>query len=71
MLGTAEKRKRKMPASTRESLMTLEAYSKVRKEFRSNVMAHKKARTVGLGDHITLLFEDEMTMRYRCCSLSS
>jgi hypothetical protein len=54
-----------MPAITRESLMTLEAYSKVRKEFRSNVMAHKKARTVGLGDHITLLFEDEMTMRYQ------
>ena len=54
-----------MPAITRESLMTLEAYSKVRKEFRSNVMAHKKARTVGLGSHITLLFEDEMTMRYQ------
>ena len=65
MLGTAAKRKRKMPAITRESLMTLEAYSKVRKEFRSNVMAHKKARTVGLGSHITLLFEDEMTMRYQ------
>ena len=65
MLGTAAKRKRKMPAITLESLMTLEAYSKVRKEFRSNVMAHKKVRTVGLGNHVTLLFEDEMTMRYQ------
>ena len=54
-----------MPAITRESLMTLEAYSKVRKEFRANVMAHKKNRRVHLGDHITLQFEDEMTMRYQ------
>ena len=54
-----------MPTITRESLMTLEAYSKVRKEFRANVMAHKKNRRVHLGDHITLQFEDEMTMRYQ------
>ena len=54
-----------MPRITRESLMTLEAYSKVRKDFRANVMAHKKARTVHLGEHVTLLFEDEMTMRYQ------
>jgi len=54
-----------MPVITRESLMTLEAYAKVRKEFRANVMAHKKHRTVHLGEHITLLFEDEMTMRYQ------
>jgi hypothetical protein len=54
-----------MPAITRESLMTLEAYAKVRKEFRANIMAHKKNRTVHLGDHITLQFEDEMTMRYQ------
>ena len=54
-----------MPRITRESLMTLEAYSKVRSDFRANVMAHKKARTVHLGEHVTLLFEDEMTMRYQ------
>ena len=54
-----------MPAITPESLMTLEAYSRVRTEFRANVMAHKKNRTVHLGDHVTLLFEDEMTMRYQ------
>ena len=54
-----------MPRITRESLMTLEAYAKVRKDFRTNVMAHKKARTVHLGEHLTLLFEDEMTMRYQ------
>jgi hypothetical protein len=54
-----------MPRITRESLMTLEAYAKVRKDFRANVMAHKKNRTVRLGEHLTLHFEDEMTMRYQ------
>jgi hypothetical protein len=54
-----------MPSITRASLMTLEAYAKVRKEFRANVMAHKKNRRVHLGDHISLQFEDEMTMRYQ------
>src|SRR5512132_466925 len=50
---------------TRESLMTLEAYAKARKEFRAKVIAHKKNRTVHLGEHVTLLFEDELTMRYQ------
>ena len=54
-----------MPRITRDSLMSLEAYAKVRNDFRANVMAHKKARNVHLGAHITLLFEDEMTMRYQ------
>jgi hypothetical protein len=50
---------------TLDSLMTLEAYAKARKEFRAKVIAHKKARTVHLGDHVTLIFEDELTMRYQ------
>jgi hypothetical protein len=54
-----------MPRIARDSLMTLEAYAKVRAEFRANVMAHKKNRTVELGGHVTLMFEDEMTMRYQ------
>jgi hypothetical protein len=54
-----------MPHITRESLMTLEAYAKARKEFRAKVIAHKKARTVHLGEHVTLVFEDELTMRYQ------
>ena len=65
MLSSVAKRKRKMAAITRDSLMTLEAYAKVRNEFRANVMAHKKNRNVQLGEHVTLLFEDEMTMRYQ------
>lgn len=54
-----------MPRITRESLMTLEAYHKARPEFRRTVIAHKKRRTVPLGDHVTLLFEDELTVRYQ------
>jgi uncharacterized protein DUF3501 len=65
MLSSVTKRKRKLAAITLDSLMTLEAYAKVRKEFRANVMAHKKNRSVQMGGHVTLLFEDEMTMRYQ------
>jgi hypothetical protein len=54
-----------MPKIQPDSLMTLEAYARNRKEFRAKVMAHKKNRTVGLGDHLTLVFEDELTIRYQ------
>lgn len=54
-----------MPAITRDSLMTLEAYAKARPEFRARVMAHKKHRKVHLGKHVTLIFEDELTIRYQ------
>jgi len=50
---------------TAESLMSLEQYAKARKEFRQRVLAHKKDRTVQLGEHVTLVFEDELTMRYQ------
>jgi hypothetical protein len=32
---------------------------------RAEIMAHKKNRMVELGDHVTLIFEDEKTMRYQ------
>jgi hypothetical protein len=54
-----------MPQISRDSLMTLEAYAKARKDFRAKVLAHKKPRTVHLGDNITLIFEDELTIRYQ------
>ncbi|HEY1609791.1 MAG TPA: DUF3501 family protein [Paraburkholderia sp.] len=49
----------------RESLLTLEAYAKVRKETRERVIEHKKRRLVTLGNHLTFLFEDETTIRYQ------
>ena len=54
-----------MPQITRDSLMTLESYSRERPQFRARVMAHKKDRTLHLGDHVTLIFEDELTIRYQ------
>ncbi|MEP7061900.1 MAG: DUF3501 family protein [Betaproteobacteria bacterium] len=54
-----------MASINRATLMTLEAYANARHEFRARVIAHKKARAVHLGDHVTLLFEDELTMRYQ------
>jgi len=54
-----------MPHITRDSLMTLEAYSKARQEFRARVMAHKKNRVLRLGGNVTLIFEDELTIRYQ------
>ncbi len=49
----------------RESLLSLEAYAKVRPQMRTGVIAHKKRRLVQLGEHVSLLFEDETTLRYQ------
>lgn len=49
---------------TPESLLGLEAYSKYRKAHKAEVMAHRKLRSVALGEHITLQFESELTIRY-------
>jgi hypothetical protein len=54
-----------MPRITRQSLLTLEAYARERSTFRARAVAHKRARTVHLGEHVTLLFEDELTIRYQ------
>jgi hypothetical protein len=52
-----------MSAITRASLLTLEAYSKIRKASRAEAIAHRRLRTVHLGRHMTLQFEDEHTVR--------
>jgi hypothetical protein len=48
---------------TRDNLLTLEAYAKVRKSSKSEAIAHRKRRSVALGEHMTLQFEDELTIR--------
>jgi len=50
---------------TPESLMTLEAYTKYRKTHKAEVMAHRKLRSVRLGENINLQFESETTIRYQ------
>lgn len=54
-----------MPRITRDSLMTLEAYARQREQFRARVLAHKRDRMVHVGAHVTLVFEDELTVRYQ------
>lgn len=50
---------------TPESLMGLEAYTKFRKTNKPLVMAHRKLRSVQLGENINLQFESETTIRYQ------
>jgi hypothetical protein len=50
---------------TTDNLMSLEAYSKYRKTHKAQVLAHRKLRSVHLGEHITLQFESETTIRYQ------
>ena len=50
---------------TADSLMTLEAYSKWRKANKADVIAHRKLRTVLLGEHLNVQFESETTIRYQ------
>ena len=49
----------------REELLSLEAYARARNEIRAQVIAHKKLRTVHLGEHVTLQFEDAVLIRYQ------
>jgi Protein of unknown function (DUF3501) len=52
-------------AITPDSLMTLEAYSKYRKANKTQIITHRRLRSVRLGEHINLQFEDEQTVRYQ------
>jgi hypothetical protein len=47
------------------NLMTLEAYAKWRKAHKGEVIEHRKLRSVALGDHVTVQFESELTIRYQ------
>ena len=49
----------------RGSLLSLEAYAKARAEMKPRVIAHRRLRSVSLGEHMTLQFEDERTIRYQ------
>ncbi|KRE84741.1 hypothetical protein ASG75_12680 [Rhodanobacter sp. Soil772] len=54
-----------MQKLTRADLLSLETYAQQRNEFRARVMAHKKQRTVHLGEHLTLIFEDRLSIQYQ------
>lgn len=46
-------------------LLPLEQYVRERTDFRTRVLAHKRDRKVRVGDHVTLLFEDRLTIQYQ------
>ena len=49
----------------REDLLPLEAYARNRSRLRAEIIAHKKRRTVHIGEHVTLQFEDALLIRYQ------
>lgn len=54
-----------MDKLTVEDLYPLETYARLRPEFRERVIEHKAHRRLSLGEHITLSFEDRLTMHYQ------
>ncbi len=50
---------------TAADLMKLEEYAEQRTAFRARVLEHKKPRKLHLGSHLTLLFEDRLTVQYQ------
>jgi len=48
-----------------QDLFSLEDYSKIRKQFRCEILAHKSSRSVAIGNHVRLLFEDRRTIQYQ------
>jgi hypothetical protein len=54
-----------MDKLTAADLLSLEQYHKDRPRLRAEVLAHKRDRQAPLGPHLTLYFEDRLTMRYQ------
>ena len=54
-----------MQKLTRADLLPLERYAAERVQFRARAITHKRARTLHLGEHATLLFEDRLTVQYQ------
>jgi len=48
-----------------QDLFSLEGYSKIRVPLRREILAHKSSRSIAIGDHIRLLFEDRRTIQYQ------
>lgn len=50
---------------TPDNLMTLEAYARFRQAHKAELIAHRRLRSVALGEHVMVQFESEMTIRYQ------
>jgi hypothetical protein len=54
-----------MQKLTPADLHPLETYARLRNQFRARVVEHKQHRRLPLGEHVTLYFEDRLTMQYQ------
>ena len=54
-----------MKPLTHNDLLSLEQYARERADFRTRVLTHKRDRKVRVGEHVTLLFEDRLTIQYQ------
>ena len=54
-----------MASITRDSLLTLKQFARERKATLPQIIEHRRRRTVYLGDHVSLQFEDELTIRWQ------
>jgi len=54
-----------MKPLTQTDLLPLEQYARERAAFRTRVLAHKRDRKIRIGEHVTLLFEDRLTIQYQ------
>jgi hypothetical protein len=54
-----------MKSLTLDDLLSLEAYDRIRPEFRRRAMAHQNRRRIAVGPHVTLAFEDRLTVQYQ------
>lgn len=54
-----------MKPLTIDEIKNLYDYEKVRKEFRAEIIEHKRRRRVSVGDIVTLVFEDRQTLLFQ------
>ena len=54
-----------MTTISRDSLMSLETYARERQAWRARIIPHRRVRSVQIGEHLNLQFEDEQTVRYQ------
>jgi len=54
-----------MKKLARTDLLSLEDYAVKRADFRKEVIKHKQHRSISLGQHLRLYFEDRLTIQYQ------
>jgi hypothetical protein len=48
-----------------DDILDIDAYERVRPQYRARILAHKKSRRVSVGPQVSLVFEDRETLRYQ------